>query len=298
VVNASNRQNDLDFLKEQLKKYPRTEVRDESEETAMISLQGPGSGGILEERLTRGALPAPGRNSLSLAELAGVPVKIARTGYTGEPVCFELFFPASRGGGLWEKLTAGGELPVGLGARDTLRLEAGLPLYGHELGTDPGGTEIPVYALGLGAFAVSFSETKGDFIGREALAAQDLARKKILKGDVSGLKNLPRRIRPFALTGRGLAREGCRVFYQGRPAGWVTSGTMVPYWKTDGEGDRTVQTGEQGKRSIGLALLDSSIGNGETIEIEVRERMVEALVVPGHLGKDGLPFCRSLIYNK
>ena len=90
---------------------------------------------------------------------------IGRTGYTGEPLCFELFAAADQAAPIWQALIAEGAQPVGLGARDTLRLEAGLPLYGHELGPAPEGGEIPIFASPLARFAVSFSPAEGRFRG-------------------------------------------------------------------------------------------------------------------------------------
>lgn len=118
--------------------------------------------------LTGGALPEPEKNALSHATIEDLRVALARTGYTGEPLGFELFLPLERAAVVWQALAARAATPVGLGARDTLRLEAGLPLYGHELGQDPEGRPIPIYACGLSRYAVSFSELKGDFIGRAA----------------------------------------------------------------------------------------------------------------------------------
>src|SRR4030042_11276 len=132
---------------------------------------------ILLEDLTK--LPDPWRNRLKVCELEGehIYVTISRTGYTGEPICFELFLPGEKLRLIWEKILAVGEeegiVPVGLGARDTLRLEAGLPLYGHELGFDPQGIEIPIYAVPSAArLAMSFSRLKGEFIGKDILKRQ------------------------------------------------------------------------------------------------------------------------------
>ena len=166
-----------------------------------------------------------------------------------------------------------------------------MPLYGHELGTDPAGKEIPIFAIGLAGFAVSLSPLKGHFIGRTALTRQQEAKRKILHRDYSEINNLPRRIRPFALLGKGLAREGSPVFKGGKAVGWVTSGTAVPFWKTSGEGFETSFTEETGRRSLGLAYIDSDILKGDEIEIEVRNKPIAAVVVPAHLRSEAPPYC-------
>ncbi len=295
VVNASNRQKDWDHFQKHLSRFSDLKMRDESDAIAMISLQGPSSRGILEKNLTEGRIPEPVRNALSQGEFSGIPVKIARTGYTGEPICFELFVDSKDAVRIWDLLGEAGAVPVGLGARDTLRLEAGLPLYGHELGTDPGGAEIPVFAIGLAAFAISLSPLKGKFLGREALEAQQAAKKKILRRDFSGMDYLPRRVRPFALSGKGLARAGDEVYHCGKKVGWVTSGTSVPYWITEGDGIETVLTEKSAKRSIGLAYIDSDILKDELIEVEVRGRMLEAVIVQVHLRSEAPPYSYPII---
>ena len=126
---------------------------------------------------------------------------------------------------------------MGLGARDTLRLEAGLPLYGHELGEDPEGGEIPIMACHLAKFAVNFSPSKGDFIGRNALSEQFDALNRILGRDYSGRTVLPRLIRTVPVTGRGIGigREGAKIMKSGKEIGYVTRGTRVPFWIFEGE---------------------------------------------------------------
>jgi aminomethyltransferase len=222
---------------------------------------------------------------------------LSRTGYTGEPLCFELFFAAEHAPRLWDQLIEKGAVACGLGARDTLRLEAGLPLYGHELGIDPEGREIQVFSSPLTAFAVSTSAVKGDFVGRTALVRQQEAYRSILAHDFSRQEDLPRLTRPVAVLDRGVARAGSRVWRSGVPVGWVTSGTMVPYWKTTGEGLDSRPTEEYGLRSICLALLDSHIEDGDELSIEVRGRSVKAVVVPYHLRGDAPPYARPIVHH-
>ena len=147
VVNASNRVKDWEHFHQHVEGFPDVELTDETGEIAMLALQGPASRDILAGLLEAGRLPEPRRNELSIVTIGGAPVRVGRTGYTGEPVCFELFVAAAHGPALWDALIAAGAVPVGLGARDTLRLEAGLPLYGQELGLDPDGRRDPDHEL-------------------------------------------------------------------------------------------------------------------------------------------------------
>jgi aminomethyltransferase len=167
VVNAGNRDKDWAHFQELLQDFNQVEMIDRSDDLAMISVQGPASRRIVEEIIEAGRLPEPARNALSTVTVAGADILLARTGYTGEPLGFELFIPAPEAARIWNRLMGKGAAPVGLGARDTLRLEAALPLYGHELGTDPDGKEIPIFACPLAKFGVSFSELKGDFFRAE-----------------------------------------------------------------------------------------------------------------------------------
>ena len=311
VVNASNRHKDWDHFREHLAHFPDVEMSDETGEIAMVALQGKASRDVLGELIEGGGLPEPLRNELSLATLrlpgegGLVETRIARTGYTGEPVAFELFVGAHDGPALWEALVGAGAMPVGLGARDTLRLEAGLPLYGHELGLDPEGTEIPIFSCPLATFAVSFSPRKGDFIGRHPLERQQRAYARILQRDYSLLADLPRLTRPVAMTGRGIAREGAPVhlapgrerFGDQSLLGWVTSGTAVPYWGLAGEGLCSMQTEEHELRSIALAYLDSRVLEDDEVEVDVRGRRVPGLVVPHHLRSDAPPCARAIIWD-
>jgi aminomethyltransferase len=259
--------------------------------------RGRDAAGRLRLRVAEELLPQPRRNRLAAAAIAGRPVWIGRTGYTGEPLGFELFLPREQSAGVWDRLRQEGAAPVGLGARDSLRLEAGLPLYGHELGRDPEGNEIPVFACPLARFAVSLSPLKGDFIGRAPLARQQDAFRRLAQGDPSGHADLPRWIRPLALLDKGVARAGDPLFREGQQAGWVTSGTVAPYWKSEGEGLASRLTGQSGRRSIGLALVDSRLAEGVELEVEIRGRRVPARLVAHHLRSEAPPYARAVVYG-
>ncbi|MDL1962630.1 MAG: glycine cleavage system protein T, partial [Deltaproteobacteria bacterium] len=152
VVNAVNREKDWNHFQSFIKDFDDVELIDRTEEIVMLSLQGPKSREILEQIIESGSPPEPARNSVSTVTISGVEVKVARTGYTGEPLCFELFANRDDGPVLWDLIVAKGATPIGLGARDTLRLEAALPLYGHEFGEDPEGKEIPIMSCSLAKF--------------------------------------------------------------------------------------------------------------------------------------------------
>lgn len=183
-------------------------LHDESDEIALLALQGPAAAAILQP-LSSIDLDPIGFYYFAEGEVASIPGIISRTGYTGEDG-FELYVPAERASELWKALLAAGEtsglIPTGLGARDTLRLEMGYALYGNDIddGTSP-------LEAGLGWLV---KVDKGDFVGREVLQRQ--------KG------NLTRRLRGFRLTDRGFPRPGHEVMYSGRAAGTVRSGTVSP----------------------------------------------------------------------
>lgn len=296
VVNAANRLKVWNHFQAILKGFDNVSLQDQTEETVMIALQGPDSRNILEGVMESGSLPGPKRNSIGNISIAGHSFRVSCTGYTGEPICFELFAGREAGPDVWDLLIEQGATPVGLGARDTLRLEAGLPLYGHEMGEDPDGAEIPIMACALARFAVSFSPLKGDFIGREALYRQFNVRKKILDGDYSEKSVLPRLIRAVAVTGRGIAREGARILKSGKDIGYVTSGTRIPFWSFEGNVMDSRQTSEHELRSICLAYMDCDVLEGEEVTIDVRGRGVEAVVVPRHLRSDVPPLARPIIW--
>jgi aminomethyltransferase len=297
VVNAANRQKDWDHLRTQLNTFDGVELTDRSDDIAMLALQGPASRAILKELIQSGRLPEPVRNAVSIAAINGASVKIARTGYTGEPLGFELFVESEEAPKLWDRLVTKGATPVGLGARDTLRLEAGLPLYGHELGEDPEGKEIPIFACPLAKFSVSFSDLKGKFVGREVLAKQHNAFKKILFRDFSCLADLPRMIFSVAIAGRGIARQGDKVYKGKQHVGYVTSGTMIPYWQFEGSGLTAAQANQSQRRSICLTYLNSDILEDDELTVEIRGKQVEAVVVPYHMRSESPPYARPILFD-
>lgn len=294
IVNAANRQKDWDHLLAQIGS-DRVELVDVSDELAMISLQGPASEEMLASLVQTGSLPVPRRNALSTATAVGAQVLVARTGYSGEPLCFEIFAPPTAAQDLWSLLVKRGASPTGLAARDTLRLEAALPLYGHEQGTDPEGLEIPILSCPVAAYGVDLSPTRGDFIGRDALHRQHEAARLIAAGDTSRLTDLPRMVRALALTGRGIARADSTVEAEGQTIGWVTSGTMVPYWRSLADGVQGPPAGDHGMRSICLAYLDSTFKPGDQVDIDIRGKKVSAAVVKRHLRNDVPPYAIPVV---
>ncbi|MBW1783834.1 MAG: glycine cleavage system aminomethyltransferase GcvT [Deltaproteobacteria bacterium] len=297
VVNAANREKDWNHLHPLSKEFDDVDLIDQSEDMVMLALQGPLSRSLMEQIISSGPLPEPARNAVSRVTISGATVKVARTGYTGEPLCFELFADREDGLMLWDLILSKGATPIGLGARDTLRLEAGLPLYGHELGHDRDGKEIPILACPLSKFAVSFSPLKGNFIGREALTRQQTALEQIISGDFSRLQDLPRMIKAIAVTGRGIAREGATLFKDKGEAGYVTSGTMVPLWRAEGEGLESRLIDQHELRSIALSYIDSHIPDHETLLVEIRGRMVDAVTVPFHMRSEAPPYARPILLD-
>ncbi|HLU67097.1 MAG TPA: glycine cleavage system aminomethyltransferase GcvT [Kofleriaceae bacterium] len=252
VVNASNTDKDLAWIREHTS--GAAEVVDESEETGLIAVQGPRAVALVD-RLADADLAAVGRFRFARSAVAGVPCMAARTGYTGEDG-FELACPADRAAELWTALLTEGEAdglqPIGLGARDTLRLEARLSLYGNDIDR----TTSPLEA-GLG-WVVAFDA--GDFIGKEAL----------LRQKAEGVR---RRLIGFRIDGRGIARHGYSIVdrsLEGGPEaqviGQVTSGT----------------TGITVGGAIGLGYVPvDRAAPGTRITIDCRGKDVTAEVVKG-----------------
>ncbi len=290
VVNASNREKDWAWL-DGLKDGADCALEDVSTKLAMISLQGPEASHLLEKVVAKSELPENKRNRLSVARADGCEVIVSRTGYTGEAICFELFPPSQHAVALWQALVDAGAEPAGLGARDSLRLEAGLPLYGHELGADAEGNDIPIFANAAAPAGVRlFDHLEPHCVGQEALAAQraelTAIRRKELTTPVED-RVLRRLVQPIAVfTTKRPLRAGYHVLHDGEPVGVVTSGTSVPSTALTGAGLGATPTDDHSVRPIGLALLCSDIryrsdrpvvleiadGRGNSFEAELVER--------------------------
>ena len=296
VVNAANTEKDLAHLMHELEKFDAT-ITNVTADYAAIAVQGPKCKEMLTKLSGEEQMTEPVKNALGTVQLEGHKARLAKTGYTGEPLGYEVYVKSEDAVWLWNRLIELGAKPAGLGARDTLRLEAALPLYGHEMGLDPEGKEIPIFAVPLAKFAVSFSEQKGDFVGREPLTRQFAAYQRIMSRDFSNMADLPRRIMPITLLDRGVMRAGMPVYKDGKQIGFTTSGTMVPYYRHEGEGLQTVILDDTAKRSIGLAIVDSDTLADDRVEIDVRGKMLKAVIPPYHMRVDAPPFARPIIYK-
>ncbi len=239
IANASRRETDWDWITSHLPED--VEVADESDRTALIAVQGPHAREIVTQLAPEGFEP-PARFTISEARLGGTQVLLARTGYTGEDG-FEIVCHASHAAGVWRALLSFPEVtPCGLGARDTLRLEMGYPLYGSDMdrGTDP-------VSAGLG-WTVALA--KGDFIGRDAIARiKEAGAERKLVG---------------IIVEEGVPRPGYAVLHEGSEVGKVASGTYSP---TLGHG-------------IATAYLPSEIAvPGTEVTLAIRRKEVAGRVV-------------------
>ena len=278
IVNASNTDKDLAHFAKYLPEYDCT-ITNITDTYSSIAVQGPDAEKILKTLSGGAEITGPKKNDLNELQMEGRTVRVSKTGYTGDPIGWELFIDAKEVTWLWNRLIELGAQPTALGARDTLRLEAGLPLYGHEMGEDHDGKEMPIFAVSLARFAVSFKEEKGDFIAREILLNQKE-------------NGTPKKVVPIALVDRGVMRGGMDVYKDGEKIGWVTSGTMVPYYHFDEEGNILDTTG---KRSIGFAYIDSSITMDDILSIDVRGKMLKAKIVSKHMDQNTPPYGRAIL---
>ena len=243
VVNASNREKDYAHMAQNL--LPGTKAEDISDTVAQLALQGPKAPAILKSLLPEDQIPKGYYTALPRVEIQGIPCMISRTGYTGE-LGYEIYTANEDAPKLWKILREAGEafglIPCGLGARDTLRLEAAMPLYGHEMDE----TITPLEA-GLD-FGVKLQ--KAEFIGKDALVAA----------------GAPQRVRVgLEVTGRGIVREHQDVFLGQEKIGQTTSGTHCTYLG----------------KAVAMALLDAKHAKeGTELEVEVRGRRIGAKIVP------------------
>ncbi|MGN0976710.1 MAG: glycine cleavage system protein T, partial [Faecousia sp.] len=278
VVNASNTDKDLPHFAKYLPDYD-CRITNITDSYSSIAVQGPDSEKILKELSGSNFLTGPKKNDLNELTMEGRTVRISKTGYTGDPIGWELFIDAKEVVWLWNRLIELGAKPTALGARDTLRLEAGLPLYGHEMGQDHSGAEMPIFAVSLAKFAVSFAEEKGDYVARGLLLAQKE-------------NGTPRKVMPIALIDRGVMRAGMDVYRNGEHVGWITSGTMVPYYNFDEEGNILDTTG---KRAIAFAYLNSDVTKEDILEVDVRGKRLKACRVVRHMRQDLPPYGRPVM---
>ena len=291
VVNAANTEKDLAYFAPIVKNYDCT-IRNITNETISIAVQGPDSEKILKILAGGEEVTKPSRNSLSTRMLEGHEVRIARTDYTAEPIGYELFMKNEDAMWAWDRLIELGGKPAGLGARDTLRMEGMLPLYGDEMGVDEEDKPMPIFALALAKFAVSFVPEKGDFVGREALAKQAEAQASFKAKNYSpeAMAALPKRVRPIALVDRGVMRHGMAVYRNGEQIGWVTSGTMIPYFMTEGEGADVKLLAETGKRTIGICYIASDVPVNGEVEVDVRGKRLKVVIPSKHITNNVPPY--------
>ncbi|HEX8119053.1 MAG TPA: glycine cleavage system aminomethyltransferase GcvT [Pyrinomonadaceae bacterium] len=248
VVNASTTGKDWDWINSH-RGGEDVQLTNRSADFCQIALQGPSAVSILQP-LTETPLEEIKYYHFREGKVDGRDAIISRTGYTGEDG-FEVYAAPEHAEALWQKfLDAGGYgepdgiLPCGLAARNTLRLEAGMALYGHEI-TE----ETTLLEANLGWIT---KLNKGDFTGREALARQKE-------------EGVRRKLVGFEVTDRGIARDGQDVYIEGEPAGQVTSGSPAPYLK----------------KNIGMAYVPAEHATaGREIHVDVRGRRVAAQIVP------------------
>ncbi len=248
VVNAATTDKDWDWISSHRRPEDQVELENASGDFCQIAVQGPRAAQILQQ-LTETDLDAIKYYRFTQGQVDGVDAIISRTGYTGEDG-FEIYAAPDRAVQLWDRLLAAGGygeadgiLPCGLAARNTLRLEAGMSLYGHELSDD-----ITPLEGGIG-WIVKLK--KGEFTGSDVLARQKE-------------HGLERRIAGFEMIEPGIARDGCEVYADGAKVGTVTSGSPAPYLK----------------KNIGLALLSTGFANiGQEVRIDVRGKQLAAKVI-------------------
>ncbi|PWK06301.1 glycine cleavage system aminomethyltransferase GcvT [Tumebacillus permanentifrigoris] len=244
VVNAANIEKDFEWIKSH--QTGDVTITNVSSDVAQLALQGPLAQEVLQKMTNTDLTGIKYYWFAENVDVAGVSCLVSRTGYTGEDG-FELYCDAKNVAQLWDAILATGKedgvLPIGLGARDTLRFEARLPLYGQEISAD-----ITPLEAGLGFFV---KLDKGTFIGREALAVQKEA-------------GVARKLVGFEMTERGIPRSHYEIQVDGQKIGECTTGTMGP----------TV------KKNIGLGLIEVQYAQiGQEIDVIIRNKPVKAVIV-------------------
>lgn len=250
VVNASNAAKDFAHISRYTAEFDAT-LEDVSDETALLALQGPKAAEILQ-RLTDADLSAVKYYHFTRGAVAGIDgILISRTGYTGEDG-FELYFPNGDAAAVWNAILAGGEVtPAGLGARDSLRLEMGMALYGNDIDDTTTPLEANLQWL--------VKLKKGDFVGRDALVKQKEA-------------GIARKLVGFTTTERSFPRHGYPVYVNGERSGVVLSGTMSPSLNIP----------------IGTAYVPAANASpGSEFEIEIRGKRIRAVVEKTPFYKEG-----------
>jgi aminomethyltransferase len=247
VVNAGNIDKDFEWIAARAREAaPDAAVVNSSDRYALVAVQGPNAPAILQT-LTAIDLPAIKYYWFAHGEVAGIRGTVSRTGYTGEDG-FEVMVPAAMAGKLWDTLLQAGSghglIPAGLGARDTLRLEAAMRLYGNDIDDT---TTVMEADLG---WIVGWNKT--EFLGLETLREQKA-------------HGVPRKIVGLEMVDRAIARHGHQVFHGGQPVGHVTSGTQTPFLK----------------KAIGMAYVVPTLATpGTELEVDIRGRRAKAVVVP------------------
>lgn len=246
VVNAANTDKDWQWLRDKKDDFA-VELKNISDHISQLALQGPLSAQILAKVSDVRITELRFYRFYPQIRVCGQTALVSRSGYTGEDG-FEIYADAAAAVNIWRGLLAAGVdediLPCGLGARDTLRFEAALPLYGHEISA-----EILPLEAGLGKFVAL---SKADFIGKKALLAAKTA----------GIK---RKLVGLEIIGRGVAREQCEVQKDGKTIGFVTSGSYAPSMK----------------KNLAMALLDIDYAQeGQTVDIIIRGNTVAAMIIP------------------
>ena len=241
IPNASNRESVIDWLNAHICDSLEVEINDISTSTVMVAVQGPLSGAILAKHTSTDLTKLRPFSAVD-TEVFGVEVFIARTGYTGEDG-FEIIASSDYGPLIWKTLEDSGVIPCGLGARDVLRLEAGLLLHGNDMDRS-----VNPYEAGLDYFV---NNNRSEYVARDSLAS---IREKGIERKIVGL----------AIEGRSVARHGCFIFHDGEKIGEISSGSPSPTLN----------------QNIGMGYIPVNLSEPDTrLGVDIRGKMTQATVV-------------------